>query len=298
MLNFDELFAAADALSAPVPVVAAGGADSTVIQALELARRRGWVDPILTGDEQQIRELAAGLDIDLSPFTLVPDTADSAIEAVRCVTTGRAKLLLKGQLPTPNLMKAILQRDGGLRTGKTICQVVLMEITRDRRTFLLADTGITIDPNPQQQAETLTATLEVARSLGCDSPRVALMAATEKANEAMPETLAQTALVERAQAREFGPCVVAGPLSFDLAYASVAGARKGIGGDVTGQADAMVFPNLLSANLTVKSMMYTADCRFGGILKGTSSPVVFMSRADNVETRLHSIAFALHTLPQ
>lgn len=296
MRSFDELFAAADQLRTPVPVVAAGGADSTVIQALELARRRGWVRPMLSGDPRKIAEMAAGMDIDIAPFEIIEDEPDSAMQAVRCVHEGRAQLLMKGQIPTPSLMKAVLQREGGLRTGKTICQVVLMEIPRDRRTFLMSDTGVTIAPTPQQHGEILEAVIHVARRLGCPTPRIALMAATEKPVEAMPETLAQVELTARAEAGEFGPCSVQGPLSFDLAYTEVAGARKGIQGDVTGAADGMVFPNLLAANLTVKGIMYTADCRFGGILMGTSKPVVFMSRADNVETRLHSLAYALHTL--
>lgn len=94
----------------------------------------------------------------------------------------------------------------------------------------------------------------------------------------------------------FPDCVIEGPLSFDLAYAADAGAKKGIGGSVVGAADVMVFPCLLAANLTVKAIMYTADCRFGGVLRGTSAPVVFMSRADSVETRLHSLALALRII--
>ncbi len=296
MRTFDELFAAADQLASPVPVAAAGGADVTVIQALDLAQRRGWVQPILTGDVARIRDLAANLDIDLNEFELIPDGQDSAVEAVRAVHTGQAQLLMKGQISTPALMKAVLQREGGLRTGQTICQVVLMEIPRDRRTFLMADTGVTVSPTLQQHAEILESVLEVAHRLGSSMPRVALLAATEKPTELMPETLAAAALSTRALAGEFGVCSVQGPLSFDLAYAMDAGIKKGIAGEVTGAADALVFPNLLSANLTVKGIMYTADCRFGGILRGTTSPVVFMSRADSVETRLHSLAYALHVL--
>lgn len=298
MLSFDELFELADRLPHPVPVAAAGGADTTVIQALHLAQRRGWVQPILTGNIDRIRELAASLDIDLQDFELIPAADDSASEAVQLIHQGRAELLMKGQIATPALMQAVLRREGGLRTGKAICQVVLMEIRRDQRTFLMTDTGITIQPTLEQQAGILQAAVEIASRLGCEQPRIALMAATEKANEQMPETLDQLNLVARAKAGEFGNCLVQGPLSFDLAYASIAAARKGIDGDVTGAADAMVFPNLLSANLTVKGIMYTADCRFGGILAGTAAPVVFMSRADDVPTRLHSLAYALHIRQQ
>lgn len=294
--SFEELYAAADQLPAPVPVAAAGGADTSVIQALELARRRGWVAPILTGDLDAIRERAEALEIDLESFQLIEDETDSAVRAVQEVSSGRARLLMKGLISTPKLMKAILNKDYGLRTGKTICQVVLMEISRDQRRFLLTDTGVTIDPTLEQKVELIECVVDVAARLSCTTPRVAIMSAIEKVTEALPDTGEAEELAQRAERGEFGDCVVQGPLSFDLAYAVSASVKKGVGGDVSGSADAMVFPNLLAANLTVKGIMYTADCRFGGILCGTTSPVVFMSRADSVETRLNSLAYALHLL--
>jgi phosphate butyryltransferase len=301
LARFQNLFDAADRLERPVPVVAAGGADATVIQALETARRRGWVRPILTGPRDRIAELAASLDIDLDPFEVIEEEPDSARLAVEQVHSGQARLLMKGQIATPSLMKAVLDRETGLRTlhpasdgrFRTIAQVVLMEIVRDDRRFLMTDTGITIAPTLEQKRDLVESVVETARKLGCDRPRVALMSATEKVTQALPDTLDAEQLVRLGEGGTFGDCLVQGPLSFDLAYASDAGMKKGISGEVTGAADALVFPDLLSANLTVKGIMYTADCRFGGILTGTACPVVFMSRADSVETRLNSLAYAL-----
>ena len=143
LIGFDDLYRFADELPAPLPVVAAGGADPTVLEALALAHRRGWVEPVLTGRADEIRQLAHDLTIDLTGFRIV-DAADAAAAAVAEVRAGRARLLMKGQIATPLLMKAVLARDTGLRTNRCICQVVLMEIPRDRRRFLLSDTGITI----------------------------------------------------------------------------------------------------------------------------------------------------------
>jgi phosphotransacetylase len=193
-------------------------------------------------------------------------------------------------------MAAVLDPATGLRAGRAIGQVVLMEIRPAGRRFLLADTGICIEPTLQQKAEFLIESVEVAQALGAEEPRVALMAASESVSEKMPETLDAAELQRRHQAGEFPGCVVQGPLSFDLAYAADAGDKKRIGGAVVGAADVMVFPNLVSANLTVKAIMYTADCRFGGILCGTKNPVVFMSRADSTATRLNSLAYAIKWL--
>ena len=295
LVGFDDLFRFAGSLPAPVPVVAAGGADATVLQALSQAQRQGWVEPVLTGSDREIHELAADLRIDLAGFRIVDaeDAAedpaqDAASAAVAEVRAGRARALMKGQIATPALMKAVLSRDTGLRTSRSICQVVLMEVPRDGRRFLLADTGITIGPTLEQKADILQSLVDVATVLcqpGSDNlPRVAVMAASEKVSEAMPDTLHAAELARRNVGGDFPGCLVQGPLSFDLAYAADAGAKKKIAGSVVGAADAMLFPDLLSANLTVKAIMYTADCRFGGLLWGAACPVVFMSRADTAAT--------------
>ena len=296
LVGFDYLYRFADGLPSPISVVAAGGADPTVLQALSLAQRRGWVDPVLTGSEPEIQQLASDLQIDLTGFRII-HAEDPAGAAVAEIKAGRAQTLMKGQIATPSLMKAVLSRETGLRTNRCICQVVLMEIPRDQRRFLLSDTGITIQPTLDQKADILESLVEVATVLrDVDSaglPRIAAMAATEKASDSMPDTLDAAELTRRNAAGDFPGCLVQGPLSFDLAYAVAAGEKKKIEGGVVGAADAMLFPDLLSANLTVKAIMYTADCRFGGVLCGTTCPVVFMSRADTTTTRLNSLALTL-----
>jgi phosphotransacetylase len=221
------------------------------------------------------------------------EIAQTAVAAVR---SGDAQALVKGRIATSDLMRAVLDRDTGLRTRRVICQVVLMEILRDRRRFLLADTGICVQPSLDERIDILSSAVEVAHALWMEMPRVAVMAASEIVRPSMPETVEAAELVRRSRLGEFGACVVEGPLSFDLAYAADAGAKKQIEGEVVGEADIMLFPNLLAANLTVKAIMYTADCQFGGILRGTSAPVVFMSRADSTETRLNSLALTLRML--
>jgi phosphotransacetylase len=328
LFGFDALYALADRLPGPLPVVAAGGADGTVLAALSAAHRRGWVAPIVTGSEAAIRKLAAELELSLDGFRVI-ETEDPAAAAVAEVRAGRAACLMKGQIATPDLMKAVLDRRSGLRTDRVIAQVVLMEISRDARRFLLADTGITIQPTLEQKVDLLHHLTFAAKALhetssvggtlplgvppaahaepmgheprsrrdaGGWKPRIAVMSATEKVNAALPDTLEAAELQRRNENGEWPECVVQGPLSFDLAYASDAGEKKRIAGGVVGAADAMLFPNLLAANLTVKAMMYTADCRFGGVLCGAACPVVFMSRADSTSTRLNSLAFTLRLL--
>jgi phosphotransacetylase len=290
--TFQELADQATDRQARVGVVAAGGADATVLRALAIAAGRGWVRPIVTGDLAEISRIAQQEQVDLSPFEVLA-SAEPAETAVQQIAEGRAAVLMKGQIDTPSLVRPLFDPCHGLRRGKTICQVVLMEILDQGRRFLLSDTGVTIRPTPKQKRDILKNTLDVARGLGLAVPHVALVAATEKFNPAMPETVDMVDLCRQAAAGDFGPALVQGPLSFDVAYAPDAGTKKRIDGQVVGAAEALVFPDLLSANLTVKAIMYTARCQFGGVLAGAGCPVVFMSRSDTVETRLNSLALAL-----
>jgi phosphotransacetylase len=293
--GFIQLYKDADASPCPVPVAVAGGADRTVLEALRTACDRGWVRPLVAGREADVRRQAADGGVALDGFTLL-DADEPARAAVAAVRSGRARLLMKGQVATPALIAAVLDRETGLRTGQVICQVVLLEVERDERRFLLADTGICIEPTLEEKAGIIRYVADLAHALGEKCPRVALLAATETATAKMPDTLDAAELQRRGEAGAFPGCAVQGPLSFDLAYAPDAAGKKGVAGPVAGAADAMVFPNLLAANLTVKAIMYTADCRFGGALCGAACPVVFMSRADSTATRLNSLALALTLL--
>lgn len=293
--SFDDLRRRADARAPRLPVVAAGGGDETVIEALAKAADRGWVRPMLAGPVADLIGLIERRGLRFEDFDLLP--ADRPAEvSVRAVREGRARALVKGRVPTPDLLRAILDPKAGLRTPEPIAQVVLMEIPRDDRRFPLADTGIIPVPDHDQALGIVRHAVGVAHALGVPTPRVALMAASEEVTDRMPETGQAAALAESIRAGAVPGCLAEGPLTFDLAYAPEARDRKHISGPVTGAADAMIFPDLLSANLTFKAIMYTADGRFGGVLRGAACPVAFMSRADSVETRLNSLALTLALL--
>jgi phosphotransacetylase len=288
----DQLYRSADLVAPRTPIAVVGADEPTVLQAVGQAVERGWITPILCGSKARIREVAEECRADLAGCTVV-NTTNPAMAAVAEVRGGRARMLMKGRVPTPALMQAVLDPIGGLRTGRVICQIVLMEIHRDSRGFLLADTGICIQPTLTEKLDILRSAITVAQALGVSMPLVAIMAATEVVTKSMPETLEAQELESRNRMGELGECVVQGPISFDLAYRAEAAERKSISGRVVGAADILLFPNLVSANLTVKAIMYTAECRFGGVLCGAMCPVVFMSRADTVETRLNSLALGL-----
>ena len=213
------------------------------IEALGIALERGWVRPILVGPEAGIRAAARALSVELDGMRILHAEADEvAPAAVAEVRAGRARALMKGQIATPSLMKAVLDASYGLRTGRVICQVVLMEIPRDHRRFLMADTGITVQPSLEDKADILRSSVNVAHALGIALPRVALVAATETVKAAMPETVDAHELTRRHEQGEFASCLIQGPLSFDLAYAQNAGDKKHIGGTLWEQPTSWSFP--------------------------------------------------------
>lgn len=181
--SFSDLHRQADANAARVPIAVAGGAEGTVLAALRQAADHGWVEPLLFGGQSDMRQAADEHQVPLDGFHLF-DADKPAQAAVAAVRRGRARLLLKGQISTPELMAAVLATDTGLRTGRVVCQVPLMEIVPTGRRFLLADTGVTIQPTLEQKIDILRGSVELAHALGAAEPRVALMAATKRAAKA------------------------------------------------------------------------------------------------------------------
>ncbi|HKB35315.1 MAG TPA: phosphate acyltransferase, partial [Gemmataceae bacterium] len=226
--SFEELYVDADARRERVPLVCAGGADRTVLKSLRQACDRGWVAPTLAGRADEIERLARDCGVALDGFRLL-DTDEPAVAGAAEVRAGRARLLMKGQIATPALMRAVLDPVVGLRMGRVICQVVLLEVRPAGRRLLMADTGICIAPSLEQKADILRHTVAVAGHLGVTAARVAVMAGTDSVTESMPETLDAAELQRRGEQGEFPGCAVQGPLSFDLAYAADAGDKKKIG---------------------------------------------------------------------
>jgi len=174
--SFDQLYQAADAMPESVGVAVAGGADPTVLEALRSACDRGWVTPHVVGTAAEVCKTAEAIGVDLHGFNLI-DAVTPGPAAVALVRSGQADLLMKGQIATPTLMKAVLDSASGLRTNRVVCQVVLMEIAGRR--FLLADTGICIQPTLEQKIDIMASAVTMAHALGAECPGVAVMAATE-----------------------------------------------------------------------------------------------------------------------
>jgi phosphate butyryltransferase len=212
------------------------------------------------------------------------ETANDGAVAVR---DGEADVFMKGSVDTPSFMRAVLDKENDFRTGRLINHVFVFEAFD--RLMLLTDAGICIDPNLDDKAETVRNIVPVARRLGIETPKIAVLAAIEKINPKMPTTLDADALSKM----DLPDCHVQGPLALDLAVSPGAAATKGIPGPVAGQADVLLMPNVETGNILAKALMYMCHCGSGGVVSGTKRPVTFSSRSDSADTKLHTIALGV-----
>lgn len=291
--NFDDLLKKVGTLSKKKVAVAVAQ-DEPVLEAIKAAKERGISDAILVGDENLIKELANKIDMDLSLFEIVnePNVGKATLEAIKLVSSGRADMVMKGLVDTATFLRAVLNKEVGLRTGKLMSHVSVFEIEGIDRLILLTDAAFNTYPDLKAKVQILNNSVNVAKACGINMPKVAPICAVEVVNTDMPSTIDASLLAKMNDRGQIKGCIVDGPLALDNALSEEAAHHKGITGDVAGKADILLLPNIESANVMYKTLTYTSKSRNGGLLVGTSAPVILTSRADSFETKVNSIALA------
>lgn len=296
MKSFNEILnAVKDAPQKTLAVAAAAGEDALL--AVDMAYHKGLAKAILVADEAALRKLAARLKIDLSPYEIIdePDNAKAALQAVALVSGGKADIVMKGLVESGDFLRAVLDKDIGLRVaGQTIGSIGVFAIPTLNRLLLLTDCGFIPLPNLETKAQLIRGAVDVARKLGVQTPLVGALCAAETVNPKIPSTVEAKQLEEMNRRGEIENCVVAGPISLDLALSEKAAQHKGYQSPVAGKADILLMPNLETGNALYKSLVYFAGAQLGGVMSGAAAPVVFTSRADSPEVKLNTIALALY----
>ncbi|MCB1163058.1 hypothetical protein KDL67_10265, partial [bacterium] len=257
------------------------------------AVRRELVEPVLLGPAPRIRELAERLDFDIAPFSLIDTPDDEAALSVRAVAEvkeGRADLLMKGSVSTERLLKAVLDRAHGLRSGRVLSHVAVAELPSYPRLMLHTDGGINLHQDLATRKDILANAVELARCLENDHPHVACMALVEKENPKLPETLDMSELMRWAGGGPLGNLIIEGPLAIDVALSREAAQLKGIPSRVAGRADIFLGPNISAVNFVVKSLILLAGAKVAGLVLGAAAPIVLLSRSDSAEIKLLSLA--------
>jgi phosphotransacetylase len=280
---------------APVTTAVAHPCDEASLLGATEAAKAGLITPILVGPAAKIQAAAAAHGIDIAGLRIetTPHSHASAARAVALVRVGEARLLMKGALHTDELLHEVMQAESGLRTGRHISHVYVLDVPGFDRPLLVSDAAINIAPGLEEKRGIVQNAIDLAHRLGITSPRVAILAAVETVNPAMPATLDAASLAKMADRGQITGGLVDGPLAFDDAVNLPAAAIKGICGPVAGKADILVVPNIEAGNILAKQFSFMADAGAAGIVLGASVPIILTSRADNTRTRLTSCAIAV-----
>ena len=277
---------------APKRVAVAVAQDDVIMEAVQEAREQKIAEFILVGDREKINETACKLGISLEGVQIVhePDDRKAAYRAVALVSGGQADVLMKGLINTADLLRAVLDKEIGLRTGRVLSHTAVFDLPGFDRLLLVTDGGMNIAPTLQQKADIIQNSVELARVLGITPAKVAVLAAVEVINPDMPATLEAAALTKMADRGQIKGAIVDGPLALDNAISLEAASHKGIKSPVAGQADILVTPDIVAGNILGKSLVYIAKGKIAGLVLGAAKPVVVTSRADTREAKLMSIA--------
>ena len=291
--TMDELLAEA-AKGEPGRLAVAVAQDSYVLDAVIKAAEQNIVEPVLVGDAEEIRTVLTKLGAAPTAYRIIdePDKAEACMVAARLVRDGEADFIMKGIVDTAVIMRAILNRDNGLRTGRTISDVLALQIEGFDRLFLVTDPAMSIAPTLEQKADLIRNAVQIAHVLGNECPKVAALAAVEKVNEKMSCTVEAAELAAMNQRGEIEGCVVDGPLQFDNVVSEEAAKHKGIESPVAGKADVLLVPDIEAGNMLVKAAEYFGHAKKAGVIVGAKAPVALTSRASSAESKLYTLAIA------
>jgi phosphate butyryltransferase len=279
-------------------VAVAAAEDIEVIEAILAALDRNLANFILFGDEEKINsiiELKKHQNISDHHLKVVnADSNAAAAElAVKAVFNKKANVLMKGNIPTNIFLKAVLNKEYGLRTGNVLSHIAAFEVPGFNRFTIVTDAAMNIAPDLEQKAQIINNAVSLARSIGIEMPKVAPIAAVEVINPAMQATLDAAALTVMNKRGQISGCIVDGPLGLDNAVSTLAAEHKGIHNDVAGNADILLVPTIEVGNVLYKSLIYFAKAKVGAVIAGAKAPIVLTSRADSAESKLYSLALAL-----
>lgn len=269
--------------------------DAGLISAIEEARKFGIIEATLVGNEEKMRACAAEAKVDLAPYTLIHETAEAkcGIVAVTEVSQGRADIYMKGQLHTDHFLRGMLNKECGLRSGKVISHVYFHQIEGFDRILFVADGAFNTYPDLKQKVDIVQNTVNFARALGVETPKVACLAPVEVVNPDMACTLDATALTQMCARGQIKNCIVDGPLALDNAVSEEAARIKKLKSPVAGKADILFVPHIDAGNMVAKAIVYFSKNETAGIIIGAKAPVVLTSRADSPRAKLLSIAAAV-----
>jgi len=278
-----------------IPTAVAHPCEASALAGAIEAGEAGLIVPILVGPQAKIREVAKAGGHDLGTIEIVDaeHSHASASKAVALVREGRAELLMKGSLHTDELLSAVVAKETGLRTGRRISHVFIMDVPTYHKILIVTDAAISIAPSLEDKVDIVQNAIDLARSLGLPKPKVAILAAVETVNSKMPATLDAAALCKMSERGQITGALLDGPLAFDNAINAEAARTKGIRSEVAGDPDILLAPDLEAGNILAKLLSFLAKADSAGVVLGAKVPIILTSRADSVRSRIASCGVAM-----
>lgn len=294
MKNFNEVIEFARE-KGPKTIAVACCQDKEVLAAVEMARKEGIAKAILIGDIDKTEEIASILNIDLNNYELIDikDLSQASLKSVQLVSEKKADIVMKGLVDTSIILKAVLDKEVGLRTGNVLSHVAVFDIDGYDRLFFVTDAAMNISPDLSIKKQIIENSCVVAHALNIDTPKVAALCAKEKVNPKMKDTVDAKHLEEMCDRGEIKGCIVGGPFALDNAVSEEAALHKGMSHPIAGKADILLVPDIEAGNILYKSLVFFSKSKNAGVIVGAKAPIILTSRADNEETKLNSIALGV-----
>ncbi|NMD00344.1 MAG: bifunctional enoyl-CoA hydratase/phosphate acetyltransferase [Bacteroidales bacterium] len=275
-------------------LVVAAAADEPVLEAVCAARREKIIEPILVENKAEILKIAEKLNLHVSDVEIIdePDDTKASAMAVKVIREGRAEILMKGLVQTGTLLKAVLDKENGLRKGSLLSHFALMESPFYHKLIALSDGGVNIAPTFEEKVVILENSVEAFHKLGYECPKVAVVGAVETVNPKMEATIHAAMLSQMNYRKQIKKCKVDGPFALDNAVSKEAAKHKGIESEVAGDADLILVPDINAGNILYKCLGFLGNATSAAVIMGAKVPIVLTSRADSDKSKMMSIALA------
>jgi len=292
--NFDELIRKVANYKEKKKVAVVAAHDEHTLEAVFKAKEDGVVEPILIGCKDKIKEI-----LDKHNFTLsdefiidIEDESQAAYKAVELVNENKANSIMKGKIQTADLLKAVVDKERGIRTGRLMTHFAVLEVPTYHKLLAITDGGMVMYPTLEQKKGIIQNAVDVLLSLGYEKPKVGVLAAVEKVNPKMPETVDAAELKKMAESGELTNCIVEGPISYDIAMSKESAEIKGFDSPVVEDVDILIPPNIATGNILAKALIYSGNAKMAGIIVGAKVPIILTSRGSSSEEKYLSIVLA------
>ena len=264
------------------------------MEAVFKAKEDNILDPILIGNKDRIKKILDTKNYSLEDESIidVEDEVAAAYKGVELVKMNRADFIMKGKIQTADLLKAVVHKEKGIRTGNLMSHFAILEVPTYHKLLVITDGGMVMYPDKEEKKQIIENAVGILTALGYEKPKVGILSAVEKVNPKMQETVDADELKQMNEKGQIKDCVIEGPISYDLAMNRQSAEIKGFNSPVAGDVDILITPNMTSGNVLAKSLIYSGNSKMAGLIVGAQVPIVLTSRGASTEEKYLSLVLS------